>query len=347
VRRTFRRNRNCLRRTPFCASSSKAAQGRRVPRQGHELSALRPRRSVVPLKFQSVGFPTSSEKEYSRTKGDFMHHMRTYIGVGVLGIVSACALFAADTSAGLRAFQEGDYKTALREFKTGAEQGQANAQYNLAVLYLQGLGVTKDVDEAFRLFRLAADQGHAQAEFRVGEMREKGWGAPPNYAEAQRWYQKAADGGDPEAAESLAELLEEGYGTEPDVKLAAQRYRQAADKGLPEAQFRLALLTEQGRGVSHDDVAAAKLYTSAANQGYPDAQEHLGLMYLHGKGVPQDNKQAYLWFTLATKQGLKSAEHQRAEVIKKLTPDDVVALEMTAWKWRPKLEAQRNPAIIQ
>ena len=70
-------------------------------------------------------------------------------------------------------------------------------------------------------------------------------------------------------------------------------------------------------------------------------------MYLHGKGVPQDNKQAYLWFTLATKQGLKSAEHQRAEVIKKLTPDDVVALEMTAWKWRPKLEAQRNPAIIQ
>src|SRR5271157_5009993 len=116
------------------------------------------------------------------------------IGVAVLGILTGCALFAADTSAGLRAFQEGDYKTALREFKAGAEQGQANAQYNLAVLYLQGLGVTKDTDEAFRLFRLAADQGHAQAEFRVGEMREKGWGAAPSFADAQRWYEMSAKG---------------------------------------------------------------------------------------------------------------------------------------------------------
>jgi len=106
-------------------------------------------------------------------------------------------------------------------------------------------------------------------------------------------------------------------------------------------------LSEQGRGVAHDDASAMKLYTAAANQGYAEAQEHLGILYLHGKGVPQDNKQAYYWFTLATKQGLKSAEHQRAEVIKKLSPDDVVQLETSAWKWRPKLEAQRNPAIIQ
>jgi hypothetical protein len=131
------------------------------------------------------------------------------------------------------------------------------------------------------------------------------------------------------------------------VQRAAERYRQAADKGLPEAEYRLGLLTEQGRGVSRDDAAAAKLYTAAANQGYAEAQEHLGLLYTRGKGVPMDNKQAYFWFTLATKQGLKSAEHQRAEVIKKLTPDDVVQQETVAWKWRAKPEAKRNPAIIQ
>ena len=126
--------------------------------------------------------------------------IKRHIGVGVLGMLAGCALFAADPSAGLRAFQEGDYKTARREFKAGADQGEPNAEYNLAVLYLEGLGVVKDPDEAFRLFRLAADQGHLQAEFRVGELREKGWGAPPNYTEAQRWFQKAADGGDAEAA---------------------------------------------------------------------------------------------------------------------------------------------------
>src|SRR6185437_13485997 len=109
------------------------------------------------------------------------------------GIVTGSILLAGDASSGLRAFQEGDYKTAYREWRVEAAQGQANAEYNLAVLYLKGLGVATDPDEAFRLFRLAADQGHAEAQFRVGEMREKGWGAPPNYAEAQKWYQKAAD----------------------------------------------------------------------------------------------------------------------------------------------------------
>ena len=71
------------------------------------------------------------------------------------------------------------------------------------------------------------------------------------------------------------------------------------------------------------------------------------MLYAKGKGVPMDNKQAYFWFTLATKSGLKASEHERADVIKKLTPDDVVAQETAAWKWRAKPETKRNPAIIQ
>ena len=88
-----------------------------------------------------------------------------------------------DTTAGMQAFRKGDYQTAYREWKAAANQGQAEAQYNLGLLYLKGLGVAKDPAEAFRWLRLAADQGQANAQFQVGMMREKGVGVPQDYAQ--------------------------------------------------------------------------------------------------------------------------------------------------------------------
>ena len=64
--------------------------------------------------------------------------------------ISVCAV--ADTSAGLAALQNHDYATAVREFKTGVDRGEAEAQVNLGVMYARGLGVEKDIAEAWRLF---------------------------------------------------------------------------------------------------------------------------------------------------------------------------------------------------
>ena len=41
-----------------------------------------------------------------------------------------------------------DYKTALRWFKFGAEQGNVNAQFSLGILYGNGFGVTQDYARA-------------------------------------------------------------------------------------------------------------------------------------------------------------------------------------------------------
>ena len=53
----------------------------------------------------------------------------------------------------------------------------ADAQNNLALMYVQGRGVPKDVMKAFKLFRLAAEQGHATAQYNLGVMYEKGEGS--------------------------------------------------------------------------------------------------------------------------------------------------------------------------
>ena len=54
----------------------------------------------------------------------------------------------ADFSDGWDAATGGDYKTALKEWQPLADQGYAKAQYNLGVLYANGIGELKDLSKA-------------------------------------------------------------------------------------------------------------------------------------------------------------------------------------------------------
>jgi uncharacterized protein len=57
---------------------------------------------------------------------------------------------AQDLQKGFSAYQAGDYATALQEWKPLAEQGNATAQYNLALMYGNGRGVPQDYAEAVK-----------------------------------------------------------------------------------------------------------------------------------------------------------------------------------------------------
>lgn len=62
-----------------------------------------------------------------------------------LAVLVALGLCASATSCwagfdeGLRAYERGDYTTALREWRLLAEQGDTKAQHNLGVMYAEGL----------------------------------------------------------------------------------------------------------------------------------------------------------------------------------------------------------------
>ena len=94
----------------------------------------------------------------------------------VAGLLLALASpVRADFEEGMRAYKSGEYATALRELRPLAETGNANAQFNLGVMYGQGQGVAQDYDEAIRWFCMAADQGHSMAQFNLdmNHWREK------------------------------------------------------------------------------------------------------------------------------------------------------------------------------
>ena len=69
---------------------------------------------------------------------------------------------------GVAAFERRDYATALREFRPLAEQGHADAQFNLGLMYYKGQGVPQDHAEAMKWYRKAAEQGDADAQRNLG-----------------------------------------------------------------------------------------------------------------------------------------------------------------------------------
>ena len=81
-----------------------------------------------------------------------------------------------------------DYQEAIKWFKLSAEQGYAQAQYNLGLMYSKGEGVPSDDKEAVKWYRLSAEQRITGAQSNLGLMYEKGQGVEQDYVEAHKWF---------------------------------------------------------------------------------------------------------------------------------------------------------------
>jgi tetratricopeptide (TPR) repeat protein len=75
-----------------------------------------------------------------------------------------------------------------------AKDGQTWAQYNLAVIYDQALGVSPDYKEAAKWYKRAARKGHPQAQYNLGRLYANGLGVQADFIESYKWFQLAADG---------------------------------------------------------------------------------------------------------------------------------------------------------
>jgi TPR repeat protein len=157
---------------------------------------------------------------------------------------------------------------AIRWYRLAAEQGYAEAQASLALMYFSGSGVEEDHAEAVKWYRLAAEQGHTEAQRFLGTMYRIGSGVEEDHAEAIKWYRLAADQGDIHAQGDLGDMYMHGQ----DHAEAAKWYRLAAVQGDGHASRELGRMYEGGEGVQRDLVEAFKWYTLAAEQGREDAK---------------------------------------------------------------------------
>ena len=162
-------------------------------------------------------------------------------------------------------------------YRKAADQGIADAQFDLGVMYAQGHGVAQDHARAIEWLRKAADQGYAVAQSNLGGMYEQGHGVVQDYAQALAWYRKAADQTPTRSSTSPCCNVKGPKRAEDDAQ--GVRLRKAADQGNADAQIDLVWIYAKGEGVAEDDGQAGECFRKAADQGYADAQNALGWMY--------------------------------------------------------------------
>ena len=192
---------------------------------------------------------------------------------GLALIAALCAGFTFGLTApawagwdeGVAAYHRRDYVTALREWRPLAKQGNAEAQYNLGVMYDKGRGVPRDYAKALQWWRKAAEQGVAGAQYNLGIMYDTGRGVPQDYAEAARWYRKAAGQGDATAQFNLGFMYSNGRGVPQDYVQAHMRYNLAASRFPPGVN--------RDKSVSNRDIIAKTMTPAQLSEAQKLARE--------------------------------------------------------------------------
>lgn len=161
----------------------------------------------------------------------------------------------------------------IRKIETEAFAGNAEAQHDLAAIYTAGhAGVAQNYERAAFWFKEAADQGIANARYNLGVLYHQGLGVQKDLPAALEWYKKAAQIGHPEAQYNLGIAHIEGIGVNYDPKQAAEYFEAAAASGIPEAGYNLGLIYENGLlGTAQPDEALL-WYKTAADAGNKEAR---------------------------------------------------------------------------
>jgi len=138
---------------------------------------------------------------------------------------------------------------------------------NLAILYLQGEGVIRDVDKGVSFAKKAALRGNAEAQVNLGLVYLNGTGVPIDKRQALKWFKQAAKQKNTEALYYVA-------------------------------QYHLS---------NKEFLAAFDYLNKAANLEHSNAQLKLAMLYDKGLGTEKNHTQSLIWLNESAKLGNKKA----------------------------------------
>lgn len=224
-----------------------------------------------------------------------------------------------------------DYRQAFAQFSKGNQMGMVKSSYFLGQLYHEGLGVTRDDNQALLLWQSLHKHGFVPAEhaiallylqgqdgvrdpqranqmfdemanrslddtLSVAEMFFYGRGTLSNYELALHYYQRAAEQGSGNAMNHLGESYRFGYGVAIDYAKALDWYQRADAIDYDLAPHNIAEMHYDGKGMPQSYDQALIGFKKGAALGVSLSAYFIGLIYQNGQGVAQDFKQANHWF---------------------------------------------------
>ena len=190
-----------------------------------------------------------------------------------------------------------------------AEQGLAEAQFNLGFCYEKGWGLAEDKCKAIKWYKKSAEQGLAEAQDRMGYCYYKGNGVEKNIDEALKWYIKSAEQGYIFALYDCGIVYLE---KKKEYTLAKDFFEKTLREGYVPANYGLAELYKDGHGVPQDGKKAINFYRKVLEDKdsswlFENVYEHSAQIYDENypfcKGVYKDNFKAKEYYEKAIENG--------------------------------------------
>jgi TPR repeat protein len=170
---------------------------------------------------------------------------------------------------------ERNIATAITYYNEAFINGDTDATYRLACMYINGYGVTRDLLKAFHLFTKASDMGHKDAskELKVERVyiRDELYSSlsltadpkiPVNRKTRLHMLEKATEEGYTRLQYQLGIMYEK----DKDYQRSFKWFSLAANIGITDAYYRVGVFYEEGKGVDQDCVMAAKMYQKAVEK---------------------------------------------------------------------------------
>ena len=188
------------------------------------------------------------------------------------------------------------YEDPLTKLQRQAEEGDAEAQLDLAKKYYDGEDLDQDYAQAFNWFQKAADQGNDDAQYYLGMCYRDGKGVKKDEKKAIYWLTKAAEQDDEDAQSELVNI----YIAKKDydkafawyMKLPYHEYDDIPGMLLDKAELYCVLEKDNWLGVLQE----------SAKKGNPKAIATMAGLHAMGKGVKLDEKKAVKLFSESLKK---------------------------------------------
>lgn len=202
---------------------------------------------------------------------------------------------------------------ALKSLIAKAESGNADAQYELALLFLDENSEAdecswdmdgangKELEKGCRWLIIAARNNSVEAQTDLAKRYFYGVDFPVNQDKAFEWFSKAAQNDSAEAQYFLGEIYTSDEIVAYDIDTALSWYERSAQNGFKWAQLALFDIYRNGADLSLPDVEKALFWgRKAGEQGSVVAQLILGRMFFEGDLVERNPVEAAFWLHLAS-----------------------------------------------
>ena len=145
-------------------------------------------------------------------------------------------LLANELEKGMFALEMEDYDRAIYYLSFEAAQGNPIAQYNLGLMYKNGVGVKIDKNEAVGWFILASNNGHMLGKYALGLAYYHGSGVRTNFQKSMNLFLDASYMGHPASQINVGNMYYYGQGVGKNYPKAHMWWSLAKEKGV-EAAF--------------------------------------------------------------------------------------------------------------